>query len=73
MIHTWLRKHCMGCLELAKQTSGQPGVWNAGCSLGYHNEVKDAGFAYPIPVPQEPCPCPRTVRELEMLKDRAKV
>ncbi len=73
MIRTRLRKHCMGCLALAKQTSGRPGVWNAGCSLGYPNEVRDAGFVYPAPVPQELCPCPRTVKELELLKGRAKV
>lgn len=62
-----IKDTCLDCTALAKQLNQQPGQWNAGCELGYKNEVRGAGFAYPIPVRLEDCPKPKTIKEFKVL------
>ena len=57
------KKSCMGCVALVKQD--MPMQWNSGCNMGYMNEVKDVGYALPVPVPLQNCTKFLTLKQLK--------
>jgi len=63
------KRDCIGCLALIEQDD-KVGSWKAGCKLGYKSEVRDAGYMYPVPVPLEICPKPRTPKEYRPVAKR---